>query len=435
MQKLTRLLSSRLYKVEYELYPETKYRLIEEFPPSAANNNNRYSTHFNTNSSSNINTSTSGGNNINSSNFNNNNSNNIAISNNNNIVAGSGTTGSNSGRVLSGVVGGNPRVKARTRHLSMQGNPRHGGGGSLKRGPSGRPLSACGSEGQLTDMHSQDKQYVESQEQPIPEGSVSTILRNLSSASLSDIANSFKTDRKSTNLASSVVDEAVEEEDEEKEENERHESEPLSKQSIKFGIKKNIMPSTSFSNTPSSSIHSSSNIQPSNTSIGKRSNTNNSGNNSLTGAGGSGTSIGGGGGNTSGTGTSAGAGGIGLGEKSVGRRAISIQQLDTLWQDSGSKLLNFVHHGDIAANSHNSTVKSTSRDDEKRGIIDWDHASGSSIEEMSTKVFFFSRFCTCSCYQLTCYTVKPYIILFGLASRRDPFHDDKSCIGYRKASY
>lgn len=357
MQKLTRLLSSRLYKVEYDLYTETKFRLIEEFPSSANSNNNRYSAHFNSSGSGNVNNSSSG--------------------NNNNSITGVGTS-NNSGRALSNV-GGNPRVKVRSRHLSMQGNPRHGG--SLKRGSSGRPLSACGSEGQLTDMKSQEKQYIEPQEQPIPEGSVSTILRNLSSASLSDIANTFKTDRKSTNLASSVVDEEGEEEGGRgggrgEEDEGGHQEPESSKQNVKFGIKKNIISSASFSNTPSSSIHSSSNIQPSSTSISKRSNTNTSGN-SLTG-GGSGGSINGGNGGTSGSGTT--------GEKGVGRRAISIQQLDTLWQDSGSKLLNFVHHGDTNANPQISTSKIASRDEEKKGIIDWDHTSGSSIEETSTKV-------------------------------------------------
>lgn len=352
MQKLTRLLSSRLYKVEYELYPETKCRLIEEFPSSANSSSNRYSTHFSSNAGSN-----------------------------NNSAGGSNTA---SGRALSGVVGGNPRVKVRSRHLSMQGNPRHGGG-SLKRGVSGRPLSACGSEGQLTDMKPPEKQQHGEPQEPQPEGSVSTILRNLSSASLSDIANTFKTDRKSTNLTASVVDEEGEEEHAyQVDENHEH-----AKQSIKFGIKKNIIPSASFSNTPSSSIHSSSNIQPSSTSIGKRSNTNNSGN-SLTGGssgnvasgGGSGTSLGGG--HNPNNGTSSGGG-----EKSVSRRAISIQQLDTLWQDSGSKLLNFVHHGDINASPQISSSKAGSKDEEKKGVIDWDHASGSSIEEMSTKVSYW----------------------------------------------
>ncbi|KAL9549835.1 hypothetical protein MBANPS3_005021 [Mucor bainieri] len=385
MQKLTRLLSSRLYKVEYELYPDTKYRLIEEFPSSANSNtssSNRYSTHFNSSSNNIFNSATS----------------------NNTATTTTATTG---GRALSAVVGGNPRVKVRSRHLSMQGNPRHGGGkgggagagsSSLKRGTSlaRRPLSACGTEGHLlTDMKTPEKQqHADTHEQPIPEGSVSTILRNLSSASLSDIANTFKTDRKSTNLTASVVDEEGEDEDHEGGGGGTRHS------NIKFGIKKGIIPSASFSNTPSSSIHSASNIQPSSTSIGKRSNTNNSGNsltgggNSISGGGGgSGTNLGAGqSGNTASAANGSAGGNSGAGEKSVGRRAISIQQLDTLWQDSGSKLLNFVHHGDMNASPQISSSKAAagggggSRDDDKKGVIDWDHASGgSSIEEMSTK--------------------------------------------------
>lgn len=286
MQKLTRLLSSRLYKVDYELHSDNRHRLIEEFS-TGSNISNRYSSHF-----------------------------------------GSG------GRAMSG---GSNRVKVRSRHLSMQGNPRHGG--SPKRGASGRPLSACGSEGQLTDMKPSDK-HVDPVD-PTPEGSVSTILRNLSSASLSELANTFKTDRKSTNLTS-VPDEELEEESEEN-------------IKIKFGLK-TMKPSTS--NTPASSINSgSSNALPINNSVGKRSNTNNSGN-SLTGS---------------------------VGEKSVGRRTISIQQLDTLWQDSGSKLLNFVHHGE---NNHPQPTLSKVlpvKDEEKK--VDWDRRSTtSSIDEISNKV-------------------------------------------------
>ncbi|CEP09769.1 hypothetical protein [Parasitella parasitica] len=368
MQKLTRLLSSRLYKVEYELYSETKYRLIEE-APSSANSNNRFSTHFANNTSGIMNSG------ANSSNIA---SNPVIVS-----GGGGGSIGASAGRALSSVVGGTGRVRSRSRHLSMQG----------KRGSSGRPLSACFSEEQLTDIKMHEKQYLEPQEQPIPEGSVSSILRNLSSASLSDIANTFKTDRKSTNLTSSVVDEEGEEED-------HHEPEYL-KQSIKFGLnKKNVVPSTSFSNTPSSSIHSSSNIQPATISLGKRSNTNNSGNSLTggtagTGAGagaGAGVGAGAGAGIGAGSGASIGGGGSGnasgsggtIGERGIGRRAISIQQLDTLWQDSGSKLLNFVHHGDGSTTPQMNSSKAT-RDDEKKGIVDWDHASGSSIEEISTK--------------------------------------------------
>ncbi|KAI9480932.1 MAG: hypothetical protein EXX96DRAFT_564755 [Benjaminiella poitrasii] len=261
MQKLTRLLSSRLYKVEYDLYSDTKYRFIEDFPasvlPAGAN---RYSAHI-----ANINSTT--------------------------------------GRPTN-------RSKVRSRHLSIQGRP---GGNTSKRNtasnPASRPLSACGSNGQLTE--------VKPAEAPEPEGSVSTLLRNLSSASLTEIANTFKSDRKSTHL-SSVMDEENAEGDEE------------SSTTKKFGIK-SVMPVQ----------------QPSNVSLGKRSNTNNSGT-SLT------------------------------GEK--GRRAISIQQLDSLWQDSGSKLLNLVHHGDPQP----STSKALPKEEEVKKT-DMDHGSTSSVDELSTK--------------------------------------------------
>ncbi|RCI03744.1 Ral GTPase-activating protein subunit alpha-2, partial [Rhizopus stolonifer] len=287
MQKLTRLLSSRLYKIDYELYPESKHRLMEEFNGSNINIGTRYSAHFN-------------------------NANN--------------TTGSNS----RGHTGGGSRSKARLRHISMQ-----------------------------------EKQALEAT--PETEGSMSNILRNLSSASLSDIANTFKTDRKSTNLALVLDEEAEEEED----------ANPAT--SVKFGIK-NIKPVNSSSNTPShaSSGHSNTNhVQSSSASIGKRANANSS-SHSLTGRSASTSSNhataaanSNHAGNTNATGTT--------GEKTVGRRTISIQQLDTLWQDSGSKLLNFVHHGD---NTQSGIMK---KDEDKKGMPDWDHASVSSIEEMSTK--------------------------------------------------
>lgn len=334
MQKLTRLLSFRLYKVEYELYSDSKYRLIEEFPSASSNtpsNNNRFSTHF-----------------------------------------GSG------GRAVSGVVGSN-RVKVRSRHLSMQGkrNSRQqgGGGGEVPLLKKGRPLSSCRNEGQLltTDANQQEKQsHIDNnnnvsnsanipttntsnaaivEQHPAPEGSVSTILRNLSSASLSDIANTFKTDRKSTNLTS-VPDE------------ESEEGEEQGKQGVKFG-KKSAMPSTSFSGAPSSSIHSNSNIGPASSTMGKRSNTNNSGNSLNGGSSGS------------------------TGEKNnSSRRTISIQQLDTLWQDSGSKLLNFVHHDN---NPQSNTPKGAGTKDEEKKM-DWDKKStASSIDEISTKVHFSQR--------------------------------------------
>lgn len=324
MQKLTRLLSCRLYKVEYELYPDTKYRLMEDFPTMSTNSNHRYSTHFNPN------TSTT-------------------------------TNSSNTPHANSNVTGSNARNKVRSRHLSMQGNPR------LRRTSlSARPLSAI--EGKLTDPSSSISTTMEdvaighqtetaststaataaaptaaSPPPPAPEGgSVSTLLRNLSSASLSDIANTFKTDRKSTHLTS-VVDEGEDEND-------------VHSNTTKFGIKK-----------PSSG-------GPSSASMSKRSNTNNSGSSSI----------------GSGNGGSTGVGG----NVPETRRTISIQQLDTLWQDSGSKLLNFVqHHGNDHANSLSNVSKTTMQQQqqqdtvlEKKSIVDWDHASASSIDEISTKV-------------------------------------------------
>ncbi|KAI7906537.1 uncharacterized protein BX663DRAFT_496797 [Cokeromyces recurvatus] len=266
MQKLTQLLSSRLYKVEYDLYSDTKYRLIEELPASAMPVTNRYSMQI-TNMSSTTTTSRSKG------------------------------------------------SKIRSRHLSIQGRQ------SNKRNTSNsvsRPLSACGSDGQLIEARQQDPQ-------PEPEGSVSTLLRNLSSASLTDFAYTFKSDRKSTNLSSVV--------DEEKPEEEEEETTTTPTKNLKFGIK-SMMPAQ----------------QPSSAALGKRSNT----------------SIA----NTSSS-------------NEKGRRAISIQQLDTLWQDSGSKLLNLVHHGDSQA-----SISKTANKEEDTKMIDLvDHSgsTSSSIDEISTK--------------------------------------------------
>ncbi|OBZ91240.1 Ral GTPase-activating protein subunit alpha-2 [Choanephora cucurbitarum] len=295
MQKLTRLLSSRLYKVDYELYPDTKHRLVEEFPSN--------------------NTNTSGT---------------TGRSNNNNT---------NSGASIHSRGGNSSRSKSKTRHNNIQ-----------------------------------ERQMLEST--PEPEGSMSNLLRNLSSASLSDIANPFKTDRKSASLAL-VVDEELED---------AHIDYGVTN-TVKFGIK-NIKPANSSSNTPSHAssghnTHNASTVQPSSASIGKRGNTfhsstNNSSTNNtnghvLRGRSGSINSNAGNNATLNHTATS---------DKSTGRRTISIQQLDTLWQDSGSKLLNFVHHGD---NTQPTIVKSSAKDDDKKNTLEWDHASASSIEEISTK--------------------------------------------------
>jgi hypothetical protein len=278
MQSLTRLLSSRLYKVEYDF-------------DKGRDDHLQQSIHF-----------------------------------------------INSSRVSA--AGNNNKSKVRSRHLSIQGHPKSSVSTGNKRGSNpGRPLSSCGSEGQLA---TQDRQPAEQQHldptTPAPEGSVSTILRNLSSASLSDIASTFKSDRKSTNLTSVPDDE---------------EAEVTTKQNVKFGIK-NIIPTASFSNTSS---HTSGSIAANNltssTSAVKRS-----------------------------SGSHAAAGTVSSTNEKTGRRTISIQQLDSLWQDSGSKLLNFVHHGNDGSTV--SPKNLTVRQDEKK--TEWDRRSGSSsvLDDMAS---------------------------------------------------
>lgn len=68
------------------------------------------------------------------------------------------------------------------------------------------------------------------------------------------------------------------------------------------------------------------------------------------------------------------------------RRTVSIHQLDTLFQESGSKLLSFVHHHGDTVEPTASMSKSlvTARDEEdKRKQAEWDQRSmGSSIDRM-----------------------------------------------------
>ncbi|KAI8993599.1 hypothetical protein BDB01DRAFT_847455 [Pilobolus umbonatus] len=266
MQKLTKLLSTRLYKVDYEYKPE-KLRMEDAAPVLLGNRA---------------------------------------------LLAG----------VTVEITGPTIMVnksKARSRHLSMQEHK----------------YSSMGDMLESTN--------------PVPEGSVSTMLRNFSSASLSEIANTFKTERKSTNLTSVPDDDA---------EGIMEEEMSLNKNS-KFGIK-NIIPTTSYSSTPS---YGSNHLSSSN-SIGKRSiNNTNTGN--MNAAGGSG----------------------------IGRRAISIQQLDSLWQDSGSKLINLVHHGsdNNPQSSSSKVLHSAKEEDEvsRKKMGDWDRRSGSNsidrLDDSSSK--------------------------------------------------
>ncbi|CAO3694673.1 unnamed protein product [Rhizopus microsporus] len=256
----------------------------------------------------------------------------------------------------SSAIGSSNKSKIRSRHLSIHGHPKNNTSTGNKRGSAGRPLSSSGSEGQLVP-NAQDKQFSEQQQTdhsqsttalPPPEGSVSTILRNLSSASLSDIANTFKSDRKSTNLTSVPDNEELDDE-----------TVTTTKQNIKFGIK-NIIPTSSFSNTSSHTSSSGSNYHAlaSSASAAKRT----SGSHTL-------------GNNASSHGMNAMSGGQDKGMTGSGRRTISIQQLDSLWQDSGSKLLNFVHHNNEGSQA-NVTKGLTIKHDDKK--TEWDRRSGSS---------------------------------------------------------
>jgi hypothetical protein len=236
-----------------------------------------------------------------------------------------------------------------------------------KRSNAGRPLSTGGgnsaSDGQL-NINNNDTKHItykassptsehysfnnenntNTHHIPTPEGSMSSILRNINNTTLSEFASSFN--RKSTILSAVPDDE--------------HEEEPTVKKVSGHGH------SSSYSGT--SNNH---NTFPS--SSGKRSSFN-------------GAMISGNGGSLNG-GHASGPNSSGAGS-GMGRRTISIQQLDTLWQDSGSKIMNFVHHGsDTPSNSFKSNIM---KEEEKRILAEWDRRSESSsnekFEEASLKV-------------------------------------------------
>ncbi|KAI8367588.1 uncharacterized protein BYT42DRAFT_586812 [Radiomyces spectabilis] len=247
------------------------------------------------------------------------------------------------------------RSRVRSRHLSIQGDHR----GQTKLGTA-RPLSAGGSDGQLIDIPSHERldhgDYATdtSQERsPATEISTFSLPRNKSSASLNDKASSVKTgDRRSANLTSldvpHIEESFVEDERDGSGIGGGSTSAGRTGNNIKFGIK-NIIPTSSFStsNAPSHASHG-----------------------------------------TTGAGTT----GSGLSKRGSGRRTMSIHQLDNLWQDSGSKLLNFVHHSAGGTNDkilEGGPQPSTSKalnaaaakedDDRKNGkITDWDRRSTSS---------------------------------------------------------
>lgn len=303
MHKLTRLLSARLYKVEYEYQPL-------EHPTDDSNRAIQYHCSY----------------------------------------------------------GNRPRNKVRSRHLSIQADLR-----SNKRSTA-RPLSSGGSDGQLFDtVTAQDKVYSvdnasssKTTEHPGTESSTSNavmIMRNLSSLSLSEKASSSKTsDRRSAHIVDIDENQGMSFSGIDEEGNGSSSSSTHGRSggnNIKFGIK-NIIPAPSFS---SSTAPATSPTGPPMISTTQA----NSGSSSI---------------------------GSGSQKRSNNtRRAVSIHQFDTLWQDSSSKLLNFVHHGQ---QQHGDSSESSTRpatlgayakdEDDKKSRHDADRKSiASSIDRLAVE--------------------------------------------------
>ncbi|KAG0169558.1 Ral GTPase-activating protein subunit alpha-2 [Apophysomyces sp. BC1015] len=154
------------------------------------------------------------------------------------------------------------RNKVRTRHLSIQGDhPR-----AFCNRAAGRPLSTGGSEGQLTQFPIQENLIDSLQEySPVPETSFSTAFRNSSSVSLSEKPSYSKAmNRRSAHLTATDVPHIEEPSIEDEKETSGISSSSSASRTgpnIKFGIK-NIMPTASFStsNAPSQSSSSASHI-------------------------------------------------------------------------------------------------------------------------------------------------------------------------------
>ncbi|KAI9315822.1 hypothetical protein BX666DRAFT_1859621 [Dichotomocladium elegans] len=287
MYKTTRLLSSRLYRVDYDAHPSEKLSQDE----------NRHSYNQGT-----------------------------------------------------AVPGNRTRSRARSRHLSMQGDIR-----SAKRSGSGRPLSSGGSDSQL-------KKSIEETtlSSATPNDSINNpamTMRDISNVSLSDKASTTKTsDRRSGYLADGDDPFTIEEESESGYNNTPTRS---AGGSIKFGIKSG-MPSTSFS-TSSQSLQQNQQQQGPSQVIACAATTSASSS-----------------------------------RRSAGRRTVSIHNLDTLWQDSSSKLLNFVNHGtqqqqqqqqqqhstcDMFDINSRSMISGLSKEDEDKKLRDWDKKSTNSLSD------------------------------------------------------
>lgn len=236
------------------------------------------------------------------------------------------------------------RSKVRSRHLSMHGESR----GSNRT--AGRPLSAGGSNGQLVDFNAQDKAFsgadktAEASQALVSVTNTISIARNMSSVSLNEKSSPSKaSDRRSAHLPDAEESAASEDEKD-------HAQSSTGSVGRKFGLK-SVIPAASFSTSSTQQHH--------------------------TGAGPS----------TANAGGSVGA----SSHKRSGRRTVSIHQFDALWQDSGSKFLNFVHHaqhGDTSDTALGSTSKaiatggSKEDDGKKSRTAEWDRGSiGSSFEK------------------------------------------------------
>lgn len=265
--------------------------------------------------------------------------------------------------------GNRPRNKVRSRHLSIQADLR-----SNKRSTA-RPLSSGGSDGQLFDtVAAQDKVYTtdnatssKTTEHPNAESSASNavmIMRNLSNLSLSEKASSSKTsDRRSAHFVDIDENQGMSFSGIDEEANGGSSSSSSHGRSggnnIKFGIK-NIIPAPSFS---SSTAPATSPTGPPMIST---------------------------------TQANSGSSSIGSGSQKRGnntRRTVSIHQFDTLWQDSSSKLLNFVHHGQqqhgdpSESNPRPTTLSAYAKDeDDRKSRHDMDRKSiASSIDRLAVE--------------------------------------------------
>ncbi|KAI8144750.1 hypothetical protein BJV82DRAFT_606134 [Fennellomyces sp. T-0311] len=238
---------------------------------------------------------------------------------------------------------GRPRNKVRSRHLSIQGDLR-----PFKHAV-GRPLSAGASDGQLVDMIAQDKIHADNNKQ---EQEPVMIMRNASNISLSEKGSTSKaSDRRSAYFGD--IDEGTDEEHHHSSSTTRSAGSNNGPGSVKFGIK-NIIPTSSFSTSTMPTQQLASGSASISASSQKRGNSGN-------------------------------------------RRTVSIHQFDTLWQDSGSKFLNFVHgqHPDSEgpATTTSAFRSASVKEDDERKIraVDWDRRSVGSTDRPEENMTMSSK--------------------------------------------